>query len=165
MPLFLTDEYLERLGKTKQRMTDAGIDVLVSSDPANMNYLTGYDGWSFYVPQCVVVSLDADTPLWIGRRMDVAGARHTTFLSESHIIGYPENYIQTLARHPMNFVGDVIAERGWAARRPSAWRWMPITSPPAHTPSCRKACPMRALPMPTCWSTGSAWSNRTPRSP
>jgi ectoine hydrolase len=88
--------------------------VLVVSDPANMNYLTGYDGWSFYVPQCVVVSLDADTPLWIGRRMDVAGARHTTFLPEPHIIGYPENYIQTLAdRHPMNFVGDMITERGW----------------------------------------------------
>ncbi|MEE4112682.1 MAG: Xaa-Pro peptidase family protein, partial [Desulfobacteraceae bacterium] len=116
MPLFLTDEYLGRLDKTKQRMADAGIDVLVSSDPANMNYLTGYDGWSFYVPQCVVVSLDGETPLWIGRRMDVAGARHTTFLPDSQIIGYPENYIQTLARHPMNFVGDVIAEHGWGRK-------------------------------------------------
>jgi len=116
MALFKKSEYLERLGKTKTRMVDAGIEVLVASDPANMNYLTGYDGWSFYVPQCVVVSLDADTPLWIGRRMDVAGARHTTFLSPADIIGYPENYIQTLQRHPMNFVGDVITERGWGAK-------------------------------------------------
>ena len=66
MALFADSEYLERLRKTKARMSDAGIDVLISSDPANMNYLTGYDGWSFYVPQCVVVSLEADTPLWIG---------------------------------------------------------------------------------------------------
>ncbi len=113
MALFTNEEYLERLQRTKTRMQQAGIDVLVSSDPANMNYLTGYDGWSFYVPQCVVVGLEADTPLWIGRKMDVAGARHTTFLPESQIIGYPENYVQTLARHPMNFAGDVIVARGW----------------------------------------------------
>jgi ectoine hydrolase len=149
MTLFLKEEYLERTRKTKARMSTAGIDVLVVSDPANMNYLTGYDGWSFYVPQCVVVCLDADTPLWIGRRMDVAGARHTTFLPEPHIIGYPENYIQTADRHPMNFVGDMITERGWGNRRPSAWRWMPITSPPAPMPSCRKTCLTRALPTPT----------------
>jgi len=97
-------------------MAAAGIDVIVVSDPANMNYLTGYDGWSFYVPQCVVVSSDVNTPLWIGRGMDVAGARHTTFLPESHIIGYPDHYVQTLARHPMNLVGDIIRERGWGTK-------------------------------------------------
>jgi Xaa-Pro dipeptidase len=116
MALFPTEEYIERLRRTKTRMGEAGIDVLVSSDPANMNYLTGYDGWSFYVPQCVVVSLDTDTPLWIGRKMDVAGARHTTFLPDAHIIGYPENYVQTLERHPMNYVGDRIADRGWGQK-------------------------------------------------
>ena len=113
MPLFPKEEYLERLRTTKTRMSAAGIDVLVVSDPANMNYLTGYDGWSFYVPQCVVVGLDADLPLWIGRGMDVAGARHTTFLPEGNIVGYPDHYVQTLERHPLNFVGDRIKDRGW----------------------------------------------------
>ena len=116
MALFPREEYLDRLQRTKSRMIEAGIDVLVASDPANMNYLTGYDGWSFYVPQCVVVSLESETPLWVGRKMDVAGARHTTFLPGSNIIGYPENYVQTPERHPMNFVGDVIAGRGWGQK-------------------------------------------------
>ena len=116
MPLFEHSEYLQRLEKTKKRMQAAGIDLLVASDPANMNYLTGYDGWSFYVPQCVVVSLDRQTPLWIGRGMDAAGARHTTFLPPEHIIGYPDHYVQSLERHPMNFVGDAIRERGWSSR-------------------------------------------------
>ncbi|MGB5984592.1 MAG: M24 family metallopeptidase [Desulfobacterales bacterium] len=116
MALFETNEYLVRLEKTKTRMSEIGIEVLVSADPANMNYLTGYDGWSFYVPQCVVVSLEAETPIWIGRKMDVAGARHTTFLPEADILGYPENYIQTLQRHPMNYVGDLIAQRGWGKK-------------------------------------------------
>jgi Xaa-Pro dipeptidase len=117
MPLFTKNEYLDRLQQTKAHMQAARIEVLVVADPANMNYLTGYDGWSFYVPQCVVVSLDADTPLWIGRKMDVAGARHTTYLSDSHIIGYPESYVQTPDRHPMNVVGDTINDRGWGSQR------------------------------------------------
>jgi len=116
MQLFGTAEYTERICKTKASMDKLGIDVLVVSDPANMNYLTGYDGWSFYVPQCVVLSQDRDVPLWIGRGMDTAGARHTTFLSEDDIIGYPDHYVQTLARHPMNFIGDIIVEHGWGNR-------------------------------------------------
>jgi ectoine hydrolase len=116
MSLFTTDEYLSRIKKTKNSMDEAGIDVLVVSDPANMNYLTGYDGWSFYVPQVVVVDMDLETPIWIGRGMDANGAKHTTFLSAEHIIGYPDDYVQSTVKHPMNFVADVIKERGWEKR-------------------------------------------------
>ncbi|MEA3230297.1 MAG: M24 family metallopeptidase [Thermodesulfobacteriota bacterium] len=116
MALFQNDEYQARIGKTKKRMDDSGIDVLIVSDPANMNYLTGYDGWSFYVPQAVVVAMDLEMPFWIGRGMDVAGARHTTFLNEDHIIGYSDDYVQNPVKHPMNFVADEIKHRGWERR-------------------------------------------------
>jgi ectoine hydrolase len=116
MALFQEAEYLERIGNTKKRMTDAGIDVLIVSDPANMNYLTGYDGWSFYVPQAVVVSLETEQPIWIGRGMDVNGAKHTTFLKADHIIGYPDEYVQSTVKHPMNFVAEQIKRRGWHNR-------------------------------------------------
>ncbi len=79
MALFQTEEYLERIDNTQKRMTEKGVDVLIVSDPANMNYLTGYDGWSFYVPQAVVVSLNQEQPIWIGRGMDANGAQHTLF--------------------------------------------------------------------------------------
>ncbi len=116
MTLFTKDEYLDRIDKTKNRMHSAGIDVLIVSDPANMNYLTGYDGWSFYVPQVVMVALDADEPIWIGRGMDANGAKHTTFLREEDIIGYPDHYVQNPHKHPMNFVADQIKNRGWERR-------------------------------------------------
>jgi Xaa-Pro dipeptidase len=116
MALFQRDEYQARINETKERMDDGGVDVLIVSDPANMNYLTGYDGWSFYVPQTVVVTIDLETPLWIGRGMDVAGARHTTFLNEEDIIGYPDDYVQNPIKHPMNFVADEIKRRGWEKR-------------------------------------------------
>ncbi len=113
MAIFSNEEYLSRIAKTKQRMLDAGIEVLIVADPANMNYLTGYDGWSFYVPQVVIVALDNNEPVWIGRGMDANGAKHTTFLSPDHIIGYPDDYVQNLLKHPMNFVADYLIQKGW----------------------------------------------------
>ena len=79
---FERPEYLERIANVKRRMDAAGIDVLLISDPCNMNYLTGYDATSYYVHQMVALALDAEEPLWIGRQMDVACARFTTFLQE-----------------------------------------------------------------------------------
>jgi Xaa-Pro dipeptidase len=116
MPLFERGEYLSRIQKTKERMAKDGVEVLIVADPANMNYLTGYDGWSFYVPQVVIVASDQEEPVWVGRGMDANGAKHTTFLSQSNIIGYPDHYVQSPVRHPMNFVADVLKERGWENR-------------------------------------------------
>lgn len=79
-----------------------------------MNYLTGYDGWSFYVPQAVLVIDDQEEPVWIGRNMDVNGAVHTAFIKKENMIGYPDDYVQSPVKHPMNFMGDVIKEKGWA---------------------------------------------------
>jgi len=45
---FKKKEYQDRLAKVKIEMQKMGIDLLISSDPSNMNYLTGYDAWSFY---------------------------------------------------------------------------------------------------------------------
>jgi len=117
MALFSTEEYLGRIDRTKERMAVAGIDVLIVADPANMNYLTGYDGWSFYVHQVVIVEMDSMEPVWVGRGMDANGAGHTTFLKTDNIIGYPDHYVQSLERHPMDFVADIIQQRGWDKKR------------------------------------------------
>ena len=53
MHVFKKEEYQERIAKTKKKMEEWGIELLFVSQPANMNYLTGYDGWSFYVHQCL----------------------------------------------------------------------------------------------------------------
>ncbi|MCF8074688.1 MAG: M24 family metallopeptidase [Desulfotignum sp.] len=114
MTLFSRTEYLDRIQRTKAAMAKKGIELLVVCDPANMNYLTGYDGWSFYVPQAVLVIDDQEEPVWIGRNMDVNGAVHTAFIKKENMIGYPDDYVQSPVKHPMNFMGDVIKEKGWA---------------------------------------------------
>ena len=108
---FETREYLARIAHTKRSMSDGGIDVLLVSDPANMNYLTGYNAWSFYTPQAVVVSDALPEPLCILRAMDANGARVTTFLNDDSIIGYPDHYVQSTERHPMDFIAGVLKQR------------------------------------------------------
>ncbi|UCH73985.1 MAG: M24 family metallopeptidase [Rhodospirillales bacterium] len=111
---FGKDEYLERIENTKLRMMQFGLDVLLVSDPANMNYLTGYDGWSFYTPQAVVVALALDEPICIVRGIDLNGAKVTTHLDESNLIGYPDEYVQNKRKHPMDFVAEELEARGLA---------------------------------------------------
>ncbi|MCP4024515.1 MAG: M24 family metallopeptidase [Desulfobacteraceae bacterium] len=116
MALFSRIEFLERIAKTKASMAKREIEVLVVCDPANMNYLTGYDGWSFYVPQAVLVIDDQEEPIWIGRGMDTNGARHTAFIRPENMIGYPDDYVQSDVKHPMNFIADIIKAKGWAQK-------------------------------------------------
>jgi ectoine hydrolase len=109
---FSRAEYSERLAKTRSAMAQAGIEMLVISDPSNMAWLTGYDGWSFYVHQCVLVPPDGE-PVWFGRRQDANGAKRTAWLAHDNIVGYPDHYVQSPDRHPMEVLARLIAERGW----------------------------------------------------
>lgn len=113
---FTREEFSCRLAKTRTAMEAAGLDVLIMSDPSNMAWLTGYDGWSFYVHQAVVVGTDFD-PVWFGRGQDAAGARRTTWLPGVDIIGYPDHYVQSTERHPMDYLAARLTERGQGAKR------------------------------------------------
>ncbi|MCT2537759.1 M24 family metallopeptidase [Aquibacillus koreensis] len=109
-------EYQDRLSKTKQRMAESGIDVLLITDPANMNYLSGYDAWSFYVHQMLVIIIDEPQPLWIGRYQDANGARATTWIYDDNIIPYPDYYVQSETYHPMDFIGEILKQIGHGNR-------------------------------------------------
>jgi ectoine hydrolase len=104
-----------RLGRVRERMAARGIDTLIVSDPANMHYLTGYDGWSFYTPQGVVVAADGDVLLFT-RQMDAAGARITTTLGDEQILGFPDDYVQQRDRHPLEWVARELIRRGAVGR-------------------------------------------------
>ena len=108
---FTLEEYGRRLDGTRKAMQERGLELLVVSDPSNMNWLTGYDGWSFYVHQCVVLGLDGE-PLWFGRGQDANGAVRTCFMGPESLIGYPDHYVQSTERHPMEHLAAVLADRG-----------------------------------------------------
>jgi ectoine hydrolase len=113
---FTRDEFDTRLAKTRAAMAKAGIDLLLVTDPSNMNWLTGYDGWSFYVHQMVVLPM-GEAPIWYGRGQDANGARRTAWLPDDRLIGYPDHYVQSTERHPMQLLAQILIDRGWGKLR------------------------------------------------
>jgi len=115
-PRFAQAEYDDRLARTRKAMQARGIDALIVSDPSNMHWLTGYDGWSFYVHQCVIVP-DAGPPVWFGRAQDAQGALRTCWMSDDRIFGYPDHYVMSAERHPFDYLVARMGEVGLADGR------------------------------------------------
>ena len=111
--LFGKQEYKDRLKKVKFNMQKKGIDLLISHDPANMNYLTGYDAWSFYYAQCVLVHVNEDEPICFVRAQDGGGAYIKTYLKDKNIIEYDEKYIHSWPLHPYQYLVEIIKKRKW----------------------------------------------------
>lgn len=113
---FTQEEYSNRLTAVRQGMDNRGIDTLIVSDPSNMAWLTGYDGWSFYVHQAVVITL-GQPPLWWGRGIDAAGALRTVWMGADHIAGYEDSYVQNPEKHPMEDLAREMSARALTGPR------------------------------------------------
>ncbi len=113
---FSQAEYARRLAKVRKAMEMAAIDVLFVEDPSNMAWLTGYDGWSFYVHQGVIVFMDED-PIWWGRSQDGNGALRTVWMDDTRVARYPDHYVQSSVRHPMETLAALLRERGCGSKR------------------------------------------------
>ena len=113
---FSREEYADRLVKVRTAMDAAGVEVMVAADPSNMAWLTGYDGWSFYTPQAVVVSHDGE-PWWWGRRMDANGARRTVYMDESRILDYSDDHVMSTERHAFGQLGRLLVDLGLSSGR------------------------------------------------
>ncbi|MCC5977699.1 MAG: ectoine hydrolase DoeA [Salinarimonas sp.] len=113
---FSRAEYAERLARTRAAMAEQELDLLIVSDPSNMAWLTGYDGWSFYVHQCVLVSHEGE-PVWYGRLQDANGARRTVYLQHDNILSYPDHYVQSTDHHPMDLLAAILESRGFDKAR------------------------------------------------
>ena len=111
--LFTKEEYKNRLKKVQKSMREKGIDLLISQDTNNMNYLTGYDAWSFYYAQCALVHVDLEEPLCFVRAQDAGGAYIKTYLKKENIIVYEEKYIHTWPMHPYDPLIELIKKNKW----------------------------------------------------
>lgn len=105
------EEYAARLDAVRQAMARQSIAALVVTDPANLYYLAGYNAWSFYTPQCLVVPADGD-PVLLAREMDAAGADFTSWLPRAQVDGYPEALVHRLDTHPFEWIARRLVDRG-----------------------------------------------------
>ena len=110
---FTLEEYKQRLSKVQKMMSDQGIELLISHDTNNINYLTGYDAWSFYYAQCVLVHVNAEEPICFVRDQDAGGAHLKTYIKKENIVVYDEEYIHTWPKHPYDYLVKIIKEKNW----------------------------------------------------
>ena len=101
------------LKKVQSSMQKKGIELLISQDTANINYLTGYDAWSFYYAQCVIVHINSDEPICFIRAQDAGGAFIKTYLKKENIVIYDEKYIHTWPSHPYDALVDLLKKNKW----------------------------------------------------
>jgi ectoine hydrolase len=112
---FTTAEYRTRIAKTRASMAARGLEAIFVTDPSNMSWLSGYDGWSFYVHQGVILTHEGD-PIWWGRAMDALGAKRTVFMESSDSIqGYDDTFVQNPDKHPMQELATLLAAHGLEA--------------------------------------------------
>jgi|TARA_R110002012_G_scaffold55112_2_gene140780 ectoine hydrolase len=109
-------EYDRRLKLVRDEMSKRGLDALFVTDPSNQAWLTGYDGWSFYVHQGVIILPDAD-PIWWGRNQDTNGALRTVWMGADNVRGYADGFVQSTERHPMQDLAKHLAGAGIEAGR------------------------------------------------
>jgi ectoine hydrolase len=113
---FSRTEYDRRIALTRTAMSEAGLDALFVTDPSNQAWLTGYDGWSFYVHQGVLLRMEGE-PMWWGRFMDSMGALRTCWMSSDNIFGYADSYVQSTVRHPMQELAGRLKDMGLGSAR------------------------------------------------
>jgi ectoine hydrolase len=129
---FARAEYEQRLKKIRAEMQRRGLDLLVVNDVANQHYITAYDGWSFYTPQVVLVPIEDEEPVWIGRAMDAAGGLLTAWMRPENVVGFPEDHVQRADKHPMDWIAQWIVQKGWSNRRIGIELEAYYFSPKAH---------------------------------
>ncbi|MER7245447.1 M24 family metallopeptidase [Kribbella sp. NPDC000426] len=99
-------EYADRLARVRAVMADRGLGALIVNDPANLFYLTGYDAWSFYTPQCLLIPANGEVQLF-ARAMDAAGASYTCNLRADQVHGYPEDLVHRPDVHPYDWIAGL----------------------------------------------------------
>jgi ectoine hydrolase len=129
---FARAEYEQRLKKIRAEMQKRDLELLVVNDVANQHYITAYDGWSFYTPQVVLVPIENEEPVWIGRAMDAAGGLLTAWMRPENVVGFPEDHVQRADRHPMDWIAQWITRKGWGNRRIGIELEAYYFSPKAH---------------------------------
>ena len=140
-----------------------GSSCLIVTDPSNMHWLTGYDGWSFYVHQAVRRAAR--------RRPDLVRPRPGRRRRQAHRLAARRRHrrlsrpLRAVDRAPPDGLSRRRARRARARQAPrSASRWTTTGSPPPPSPRCSGTCRTPASPTRPASSTGSARSRARPRS-
>ena len=101
-------EYNARLARLRKAMAEKGLDLLLTSGPENIFYLTGQQTPGYYTFQCLGIPAQGE-PFLVMRSLETMNARLKSVLTD--IEGYGDD------AHPAAAVAASLKRRGWGGKR------------------------------------------------
>lgn len=105
---FSSEEYNRRLGKVRSIMEEKGIELLMLRDPANVNYLTGYNTIGFSNYGILFVTNEGDLTMLV-RYLEKQVAFVTSLIKDIKTWDDHEN--------PYEVTKKIITEKGWINKK------------------------------------------------
>ena len=85
---FSVDEYESRISKVRDGMAAIGAEILITREPSNVLYLSGFQTFSVFGGECVIIPVEGD-PILVVHPPELGTALlHTWF---DRVFGYPED--------------------------------------------------------------------------
>jgi len=91
--VFTIDEYKVRYQRLKEGMAENGIDILFSTMPEQLNYITGFDPLGVYFYQGMVVAPDFSQPVLITHKCEKELARTQCWIDDVRVWQHQEDPI------------------------------------------------------------------------
>lgn len=106
--VFPMHEYERRLNELRERMEGRGVDVMLTTTPENICYLSGFESPGHYYFQALMVPLEGE-PVMVPRKLEESGVQALTWLEQ--IRPYQD------FEDPMDRLGSTLDEFGWQDKR------------------------------------------------
>ncbi|MDU4312592.1 MAG: Xaa-Pro peptidase family protein, partial [Klebsiella michiganensis] len=105
---FSADEYAQRIRRTRERLSRAGVDVMIVTGPENIFWLTGQQTPGYYTFQALLLPVEGD-PVFVIRQLEYFNFIANTFISDAAIYQDGDN--------PVDFLVAMLQQRGWLNKR------------------------------------------------
>ncbi|HCI6744328.1 TPA: aminopeptidase P family protein, partial [Klebsiella variicola subsp. variicola] len=105
---FSADEYAQRIRRTRERLSRAGVDVMIVTGPENIFWLTGQQTPGYYTFQALLLPVEGD-PVFVIRQLEYFNFIANTFISDAAIYQDGDN--------PVDFLVGMLQQRGWLHKR------------------------------------------------
>ncbi len=105
---FPETEYAERIRRTRSRLSEAGIDVMIVTGPENIFWLTGQQTPGYYTFQALLFPVEGE-PVFVIRQLEYFNFISNTFITNAAVYQDGDN--------PVDFLFSVIQDKQWQNKR------------------------------------------------
>ncbi|QKJ86055.1 Xaa-Pro aminopeptidase [Paramixta manurensis] len=105
---FPASEYAARIQRTRQRLNEAGIEVMIVTGPENIFWLTGQQTPGYYTFQALLLPVEGE-PVFVIRQLEYFNFIANTFIADAAVYQDGDN--------PIDFLFNQLQQHHWLAKR------------------------------------------------